>query len=354
VATTYLDKQSVRDLIQGATLLGAGGGGSPENGEYLLSLISKEIPMIEVQDLGENDLVAMVAGIGSPKVLLEKGFGPEALHAITRLQEEFAAQNEKITYLMSGEMGGFNTLTPIYVASSLGLPFVDADGNGRAVPGPSLYNLYEIPVNPTVLSNAIGDTVTIRCFDPLDAVMHEKLMRAVTMAFDKSAAFTTWVSRRSQIETFLVPGCVSKAIRIGQALRLARENDRDAALAACEAGDGEMIFRGIVSQFTNFVTKDAFDVITNILHGIEQYVGSVMEIKAVNENLTASIDGTSLYQVPDLICTVDSNGYALSNADIKPGMSVSVLHFPAPEPWIRKKEFVDAWQPFLQKTLESQ
>ena len=58
---------------------------------------------------------------------------------------------------MAGELGGFNTIVPMYVAAIKGTPFVDGDGNGRAVPELStgLYPSHNIPPHPTANCLAI-------------------------------------------------------------------------------------------------------------------------------------------------------------------------------------------------------
>ncbi|NLJ60888.1 MAG: DUF917 domain-containing protein [Firmicutes bacterium] len=340
-------KTDLSDMISGATVLGAGGGGSPENGYRMLKDIPEPIVMYDMDEMGETDYAIMVAGIGSPKVLLESNFGREAITAIETIRSAALIGGRRIRFLMSGEMGGFNTMTPFYVAAHTGLPILDADGNGRAVPGPCLYNLYNIPVNPTVVANGNGDTVIIQCADPLDIVTHEKLMRAATMAFGRQAAFTTWMSGKRDIQDNLVPGCISRAIQIGRTLRIEADEKGNGPLAVCELTGGRVLFRGIVRSCETEVTPDAFDICTTWIDGSQEYTGHAMTIRAINENLVAEVDGETVAMAPDLISTLSADGEPLSNADIRQGQDIYVLAIPAPEPWVRTARAVESWSGFL-------
>ena len=48
--------------------------------------------------------------------------------------EEHEKKGEKVTHVMPVEIGGMNSLAPMYTAAQLGLPLVDVDCMGRAYP----------------------------------------------------------------------------------------------------------------------------------------------------------------------------------------------------------------------------
>ena len=77
--------------------------------------------------LADDDMVALVAGVGAPLVGLERLSDPRfPLRAMEkRLGARFRA-------VMSGEIGGANGLRSLMVAGVTGLPVVDADSMGRA------------------------------------------------------------------------------------------------------------------------------------------------------------------------------------------------------------------------------
>lgn len=71
-----LNRENLLDIISGATLLGSGGGGSPKDGLSLVEKIfsaSTGVELASPDEVCDSDYIAMIAGIGSPKALREKG-----------------------------------------------------------------------------------------------------------------------------------------------------------------------------------------------------------------------------------------------------------------------------------------
>jgi len=78
MAKRLLGKEELEDIVWGSTILGAGGGGSPRDGLNLVKQIINQVTIFDVEDLPENAKAVVVAGIGSPKAMIEKGFGRAA------------------------------------------------------------------------------------------------------------------------------------------------------------------------------------------------------------------------------------------------------------------------------------
>ena len=143
-----LYEQDIREILYGATLLGAGGGGSLSQGLGMLDHLVEtgetlELDLLEIDEIGDNEYAAMVAGLGSPVAMLDPDmpiFGPDAVYAFRAFQKAFLAEGKECKYLYSGEMGGFNTFVPMLVAilsdkdPAKRIKFLDVDSNGRAVP----------------------------------------------------------------------------------------------------------------------------------------------------------------------------------------------------------------------------
>ena len=81
-----LHKQEIEDIIKGATLLGAGGGGSAKTGLGLVEEIG-EVTLVEPEDVSDDSNVVVVAGMGSPVVLLKEGWRGEEVPALERLEK---------------------------------------------------------------------------------------------------------------------------------------------------------------------------------------------------------------------------------------------------------------------------
>lgn len=132
--------------------------------------MKNKVELFDLEELQERANAVMVAGIGSPRVFSEKSFGPKAISAYKAIKKVASVGGINISYLMPGEIGGFNVITPLYVASKENVPVIDADGNGRAVPELStgLYPIYKIPTSPLVVTNREGDVLIAYLKAPFD------------------------------------------------------------------------------------------------------------------------------------------------------------------------------------------
>lgn len=94
-----LYEQDIIEILYGATLLGAGGGGSLKQGLGMLDGLKKdgnaiEVDLLDLDEIGDNEYAAVVCGLGSPVAMLDPSkpaFGPDAVHAFKAFQKAFIA-----------------------------------------------------------------------------------------------------------------------------------------------------------------------------------------------------------------------------------------------------------------------
>ncbi|MCS7139536.1 MAG: DUF917 domain-containing protein [Candidatus Nezhaarchaeota archaeon] len=347
--------QDLRDIVVGATFLGSGGGGSPENGLKLVDEISKvtgEVKLVSPDEVSDNEYVAMIAGMGAPKALKEKGFGPEALYAFEGLERLYSMVGIKFRYIMPGETGGFNTITPIYVAAIKKLTIVDADGTGgRAVPelGTTLYNLYCLPVSPFVVADKVGNIVAGWLANPLDGHTAEEIARHVTVAFGMLAGLGTWVVSGWQIKQCLEPNVISRSLEIGRTIRTAKEQGKDPVNAVLKQTGAYLLFKGVVKK-VEIKTVAGFDFGRSTLEGLNEFKGKEFYVDFKNENMIAwKGPGEPAAMVPDLICLLTLGGEAITNADLSEGMKIAILGLPASERWRKHPKAFDVWRHILER-----
>lgn len=125
-----LDKEAVEKISIGAAFLGTGGGGDPYIGKLMaLSAIKKHGPvkLISVDEVEEDGVYLPSASMGAPSILLEKfPAGDEFIKTFEKLSNFLGVEEISGTFPM--EAGGVNSMIPIAVAASTGLPVVDVDG----------------------------------------------------------------------------------------------------------------------------------------------------------------------------------------------------------------------------------
>lgn len=88
--STVLSRQDIINIIYGATVLGAGGGGSASSGlEMLENYIKKhgdpKLRMISTGEMNVNAYACVTAGMGSPVALKDIDFTPYAVNAYNAL-----------------------------------------------------------------------------------------------------------------------------------------------------------------------------------------------------------------------------------------------------------------------------
>ncbi len=350
MAKRILGKVELEDVTWGSTLLGSGGGGSALDGLRLIAEMENEITLLDPADLPESANAVTVAGIGAPKVMFEKKFGPEAIIAYEAMKNMAAIGGVKIDYLMPGEIGGANTIVPLYVAAKKNVPVVDADGNGRAVPelATGLYPIYKIPTSPLVIANKAGDVIVAYLGDPLDTAAAETIARTAAVSFGMLAAFCTWIVSIATIKKCLVPYSVSKVEKIGKAIREARASGKDAVKEVVTITGGKEFFRGKIQKI-EMRTAEGFDFGRTTIEGIAGYKGKTFIIDSKNENMIAWQDEKPVIMVPDLITMMSIDGEPLSNADTKEGMEIAIIGIHAPEPWMRTPDGFNCWKHILEK-----
>jgi hypothetical protein len=351
----YLDKDDIFDLCIGATVLGTGGGGSPELGLSILNQLldmGKEIKLISVEEVPDDEIVVHPAMVGSiapsqgvkreddkyiAKVISEKG---PLLSGLRTLEEVLS---RKIYATMPVELGGYNTPVAAVLAALAGLPFVDGDTIGRAKPELMMqtYTIHNIPFTPMVIADMKGNSVLVRKVASFrDA---ERIARALAVVGGGTTVVRCPV-RGDVLKKTIIPGGVTKAIGIGRAWRKADERQEDPVQPVIQASDGREFFRGEVDQF-EWEDRDGFMWGTITVRGEGRYKGHELKVWFKNENLLSWLDGNPYILTPDLICILDTKtGRAITNSNMKEGRGIVVFGIPS-HPFWRTKETIDLVSP---------
>jgi len=350
-----LNKADIADLCFGTTVLGTGGGGSPELGLFVLNRLlemGKEIRMISVEEVPDREIVIHPAMVGSIAPSREGAMEAEEycsriistegplLAGMKTLEETLS---EKVYATVPVELGGYNTPVAAILAALAGLPFVDGDTIGRAKPELMMqtYTIHNVPITPMVLTDMKGNSVFVRKVAGFEDA--EKIARAMAVVGGGTTAVRCPV-KGDLLKRTIIPEGVSKAMEIGRALREAEERDEDPVQAVIRASGGIEFFRGTVRQF-EWEDREGFLWGTITVKGEDGYKKHELKVWLKNENLLSWLDGKPYVLTPDLICILDAvTGEPITNSDMKKGRTIVVFGISC-HPFWRTKEAIDLVSP---------
>lgn len=332
-----LDARAVEDIAVGAALLGTGGGGDPFVGKLMaLQAIEDHGPvrLIDIEDVPEDALIVPTAMMGAPTVLVEKiPSGEEILHSLDMLTDHLG---KPVFATMPIEAGGVNSMLPIAVAATLGLPLVDADGMGRAFPELQMvtFHLHGIRATPMVVSDEKGNALLLRT---VDNHWTERLARAATVQMGGSVMDAIYPMTGAELRRGSIPGIMTFSEAIGRTLREAKRAGGDPVQAVIDAAGAADLFHGKVADIERR-TDGGFVRGRASVSGLDADSGQTMTLEFQNENLLARTAERVLATTPDLIVALDAEtGHPITTEGLRYGARVIVIGIPCHSQWRSEK-----------------
>jgi len=335
-------QQDCSDFLIGLKLMGTGGGGSPKTGlEQLTKALAEglDLTWIDAADLPENVFSCTTYGSGS----ISEG-RPDSLEDIERLGQKLGmpvkfgyrgpemAVRELATYtgvkigaLVAVELGASNTPAPLVTAAHLGIPLVDGDYSGRAVPEDmqTTYFLKDIKTFPAAITDWWGDVLILK--EAADTRMGERMGKMLAIASHGVVFIASMVLSAKDTRETVVPGTLTLSYELGKAVRQARQAGKDPVAEAVRRLDGWELFRGEVIA-KEWEDKEGVMVGTTHIRGTGAFAGHSMDVWFLNENHVAWLDESPYVFSPDLIILADpASGEGYTNTEIKTGYPVTVL-----------------------------
>lgn len=323
------------DIAAGAAFLATGGGGDP----YLACLCAKEglkqygpATMIAPTNLADDAFVIAVGGVGAPTTSLEL---LPSVDEAARVAEAYAKEVGRTPdALVSFEIGGANSLIPMVAAAALGIPLIDGDGMGRALPEATMmtYAIAGIAPTPAVGLDYVGN---IERFDAKDVQAYEPMIRRFAMERGGMAVSAEFGMSGAELKACIVPETVSLSQRLGAYLRAGEGNAAEREEHLAELFDGsiygklELIASGLVTDYTSTVVG-GYDVGQAM---IESSVAGepIMKVAVKNEYLSLRQGNELIACLPDLITIVDfETGWPINAERLRFGMRVGIFRIGSP------------------------
>lgn len=339
-----LDKEGLEDMLNGATLLGSGGGGPIAIGEQVIEKILKtgKAPKVaDAEDMPDDAWAVIAAGVGSPDAA--GGFDPTVASDAVRAMEK--QMGITIDYIMAAEIGAGNTFMPLFVADDMGITALNVAGSSRAVPAitMSTFSADKVPVDQMMVANhnqQVGISVkwAADASNPMRAVISDP-------AFGQIAGLAIWPMQGKTVKKSAIRSTYNKAQELGAKLRQGIK-DGHPVEAVCDHLGGKVIADGkLVSHSES--TAGGFDMgrVT-----VETGDGAELIVLNKNENLIAWRSDRShpVTIGPDLVSYMTRDGKVFSNVLIPEhvGKDMVVIASPAGE-HMRKEGIVAEFRSVL-------
>lgn len=329
------DCDDLDDLALGSVFLATGGGGDP----HVPKLIAQQalthygpVDIIAPEALDDEAWVVALGSVGAPTV------GLELLPSLDEAAETLAAfeahTGRQVDAIVSFEIGGGNSLIPLVAAAARGVPVVDGDGMGRALPEAQMmsYAIGGISPTPAVAYDYAGNIVT---FSTSDTLVYERHIRSLAMAAGGMITTAEHPMTGAELKATVIPETLSFARDLGAVLRKHRGLAEDlfaplqAAFAETIYGEVRLLHVGkVVDKQTRIV--GGYDIGEAVIAPFERD-GEACRVDIKNEYLLARQGDKIMASVPDLIVIVDYETSVPINAErLRYGQRVAVFAIGCP------------------------
>jgi DUF917 family protein len=327
--------QDCEDFVRGCVFMGTGGGGRPEWGEGMLRSALDEgltIEWVDADDIPDDVWTVTPYGMGSIAPLTQETLDKiEEMGLKDRLGDTSMAEAVKelgnylgqpIGCLVCAELGGGNSAAPLVTGARMGIPVVDGDYAGRAIPEelqgtPFIHGKQSWPVASV---DRWGNIAIIKY--TVDSYMMERLGKMLAVAAFGSTTQAGTPLPAAEMKEVLVHGTLTKSLALGRAIREAREKGDDPIDRAVEITGGWRLFEGVVSG-KEWEDRDGYMFGTNHVKGTGDYEGQTLDVWFKNENHVSWLNGEPWICSPDLVILArKESGEGITNTQIKEGDEV--------------------------------
>jgi hypothetical protein len=349
-----LDERDIEDLLVGAKILGAGGGGEIERARPMVEEVyakRKQFRLIGLEEVPDEEIVMIVGSVGggvSEEDKRKVAHVPEIKEKPVLLAAKALAEHlgkEPYAFFPS-EIGPENTVVPMYVGAMVNRYCVDADACGRAKPEISLSttNVMGLHAFPLGIVTPFGDTIIVT--NAINDARAEDICRHIAVASGGTCAVARCPAKGRDIRNAVVPNSISTTIKIGRSIREARERGDNPVRAFIKTFDAYILFRGKVMSYER--REEGGHMWGSIgITGTEDFKKDKLRIWYKNEYLITWLNEKPYVTCPDTVCVVDAEtgeGLSAWGQEFAKNRNVVVLGRKAHKIW-RTEKGVELFSP---------
>lgn len=310
-----LTQDDMKRILQGANLLGTGGGGTYQEGLEILQDIKESVNLVDLNELRSNDLICTVFGVGGKKSC------DGAIASQFAYKKLCQVLGKKILAIIPVETGTVSLATAFLISSCSDIPVVNSDIVGHRS-APEIYletiTLKKYSRTPCVVADDKNNFLEI--IDPLSDQELEDTLRQFAVKSGGDAYVAGYPLLKKQLEKVTPNGSISESLKIGQLLEklniseiTLKEFIKDTGFVILGTGD-------ITSQQNT--TKDGFESGNYQIKDKE----TVFDLIYKNENIVLIKNDQVILTCPDSICLLNLLNYqGVNNFEENTGARVAIL-----------------------------
>lgn len=322
-----LVQKDYRDILEGANLLGTGGGGTIAGGLSLIKKISKPIELLSLKELKSNETICTVFGVGGKENCDPLIASKTAMTVFEKILRK------KISALIPVEAGAESIGTVLFIANELGIPVIDGDIVGLRS-SPEIYletiTLANITRTPCVIADDKGTTEILKQEKNVTKV--ESFLRNFATKVGGDAFVAGYPMEAGKIKNVIAQCSITIAKETGRALEELRAGKLTLG-SFCKKTGWKLIDIGKVVKKKSATQKGFIQGLYEIVAGYKIYT-----VVFKNENLVLLRNKKVILTCPDSISLLDLNRLeGVNNFEENRGKQVVILGKKAIPIW-RTKE----------------
>jgi len=328
-------RQDCEDFVRGCLFMGTGGGGDPDWGMRMLTKALEDgitLEWVDVGDIPDDVWTVTPYGMGSiapvsqqtldeiERLELMDTFGDAAMAEAVKELGDYLG--EPVGCLVPAELGAGNTPAPLVTGARLGIPVVDGDYAGRAIPEElqGTPYLYGKDGWPAASVDKWGDVAIVK--RTANCHMLERVSKMLAVASYGLTMMAGTPLRAKEMKEILVCGTLTKCLGIGRAIRHAEESTEDPIDTALKVTGGWRLLEGVVTG-KEWEDRDGYMFGTNHVKGTGDYEGQTLDVWFKNENHVSWLNGKPWVCSPDLLTLVyKATSQGATNTLLKEGDEV--------------------------------
>ncbi len=337
MAEYVFKREDIDDFLEGLTIFGTGGGGEPEWGRVILNnefVKGRPMKLVDPEDVEEDAFVCSGGIMGSVKSLdnlsyeqitesWEKFFPlVEAIKTLEKLK------GKKVDYLIPFEVGGLNTPVIMAAASRLGIPMINADGNGRSAPETQMISFigHGVSLYPMPLVDRKNNVTVV--MESESTTFADEVGRFIVVKSGGMGANAHYPMTGKEAKEYCIPYTVIKALTVGRAIREDREGGKDPIPGFCNSVSGTELFRGTISRMEG-VDRGGFYLTDVNLVGTGPFERDKAKLVVKNETMALWINDKIRIVFPDLAFMFDpKTGKGIPSIDLVEGKEIVIIGAP--------------------------